>query len=180
MANAFQDQLIKAGVASKKQVHDAKKNKKQKNKQARSSNEKAVDEAKLKVQQAAKEKDKRDRELNKRKEAAAEQKAVSAEINQLIKTNAIKRGEACEIAYNFEHRGKVKRIYINEELKKQVIQGALGIARIEGGYELVPKLIAEKIQQRNEKRVVLFTSEEESVDENDPYADYQIPDDLTW
>jgi len=180
MGNALQDQLIKAGVASKKQAHDAKKNKKQKNKQARSSNEKAVDEAKLKVQQAAKEKEKRDRELNKRKEVAAQQKAISAEINQLIKANAIKRGEECEISYNFEHRSKVKRIYVNEELKKQVIQGTLGIARIEGSYELVPKPIAEKIQQRNEKRVVLFDGEEQGADENDPYADYQIPDDLTW
>ena len=180
MGNALQDQLIKAGVASKKQVHDAKKNKKQKSKQARSSKEKAVDEAKLKVQQAAKEKEARDRELNKRKEVAAQQKAISAEIDQLIKTNAIKRGEECEIAYNFEHRGKVKRIYVNDDLKKQVIQGSLGIARIEGGYELVPKHIAEKIQQRNEKRVVLFSGKEQVVDENDPYAEYQIPDDLTW
>lgn len=82
--------------------------------------------------------------------------------------------------YNFEHRKKVNRIYVNPEMKQQVIDGKLGIARIEGRYELIPKSIAEKIQQRNEKRVVLFDNNEEIVDENDPYAEFQVPDDLTW
>ncbi len=180
MSNPFQDQLIKAGVASKQQVHNAKKDKKKKNKQQGSKNEKRADEARLKVQQATKEKAERDLELNKKKDAAAQQKAISAEINQLITAHGIKRGDDCEIVYNFEHRDKVKRIYINEEMKKQLMQGNLGIARIDGRYELVPKTIAEKIQQRNEKRVILFEDKEPAGDENDPYADYKIPDDLTW
>jgi len=74
----------------------------------------------------------------------------------------------------------VKHIYVNAELKQQIVQGKLGIARIEGRYELVPKSIAEKIQQRNEKRVVLFKDEQQSVDENDPYAEFKVPDDLMW
>ena len=65
-------------------------------------------------------------------------------------------------------------------MKKQIIKGSLGIARIEGRYELIPKTIAEKIQKRNEKRVVLFTNDEQEINADDPYADYQIPDDLTW
>ncbi|MCK4706235.1 MAG: DUF2058 family protein [Gammaproteobacteria bacterium] len=54
------------------------------------------------------------------------------------------------------------------------------MARIIGQYELIPKAIAEKIQQRNEKRVILFEAEQLQVDENDPYAEHQIPDDLMW
>ena len=42
------------------------------------------------------------------------------------------------------------------------------------------KSIAEKIQQRNPKRVVIYSAEQDTVDENDPYAEYEIPDDLTW
>jgi len=60
------------------------------------------------------------------------------------------------------------------------IKGRLGIARIEGVYELVPKDVAEKIKQRNEKRVVIFEVDDDSKDENDPYADYEVPDDLVW
>ncbi|MDH5423712.1 MAG: DUF2058 domain-containing protein [Gammaproteobacteria bacterium] len=182
MSNPFQEQLLKAGVVSKQQVQKANQDKNRQKKQQKQVSKKhaVVDETKLKVQQAAEEKARRDRELNKKKEEQARQKAISAQINQLITDNCIKRSEDCDIVYNFEHAKKVKRIYVNAEQKQQIINGKLGIARIEGRYELVPKSIAEKIQQRNEKRVVLISDEEQKVDENDPYADYQVPDDLIW
>ena len=181
MGNAFQDQLLKAGVVTKQQVKKAQSASKKKKKQQRSKKaEKPVDESKLKAQQAIKEKAERDKELNKRKEEQAKQKAISAEIDQLISQNCIKRDDDCDIVYNFEHRKKVNRIYVNAEMKQHVIDGKYGIARIEGRYELVPKLIAEKIQQRNDKRVIIFEPEETVIDENDPYAEFQVPDDLVW
>jgi len=179
MGNAFQDQLLKAGLVTKQQVKKAQSTTHKKKKQ-RSKKDKNVDENKLKAQQAIKEKADHDKELNKRKEEQVKQKAISAEIDQLITKNCIKRSDECEIVYNFEHRKKVNRIYVNDDLRKQIIDGKLGIARIEGRYELVPKIIAEKIQQRNEKRIILFEHEEQVIDENDPYAEFQVPDDLTW
>lgn len=180
MNNPFQEQLLKAGLVTKQQVNKVKQEKKQKHKQQRTKKAAPIDEAKLKAQKAADEKAQRDRELNKKKQEDAQKKAISIEINQLITDHCLARGEDCEIIYNFEHNKKVKRIYINEEMKKQIIQGKLGIARIEGRYELVPKSVAEKIQQRNDKRIILFSPEQQAADENDPYAEYQIPDDLMW
>jgi len=181
MNNPFQEQLLKAGMVTKQQVQKAKKDKHKKNKQNRSKkNSVTLDETTLKAQQAAQEKAEHDRELNKKKEEQTRKKAISAEINQLITNNRIDRSNDCDVVYNFEHKDKVKRIYINTDLKQQIIQGKLGIARIDGRYELVPKSIAVKIQQRNENRVVLFDEKEQEIDENDSYADYQIPDDLTW
>lgn len=180
MSNPFQDQLLKAGLVTKKQVQKAQQDKSRNKKQQHAKKEKVVDENKLQAQKAAAEKAARDRELNKKKEEQARQKATSIEINQLIENNCLVRDESCDIIYNFEHNKKVKRIYVNEEMKQQVIKGKLGIARIEGRYELVPQAIAEKIQQRNEKRVVIFNDKEQTKTENDPYADFQIPDDLTW
>jgi len=183
MGNPFQDQLLKAGVVTKQQVKKAQSASNKKKKEQRSKKNKVVDESKLKAQQAAKEKTERDKALNQRKEDQAKQKAISAEIDQLITKNCLKRSEECEIVYNFEHRKKVNRIYVNAEMKQQIIDGKLGVARIEGRYELVPKLIAEKIQQRNAKRVILFDNvaqEEQIIDENDPYAEFQVPDDLMW
>ncbi len=181
MNNPFQEQLLKAGLVTKKQVQQAQqdKNKKRKQQKQQSKKTKVVDETKLKAQRVVEEKAQRDRELNKRKELQSRQKAISIEINQLIEANCLKRDESCEIIYNFEHNKKVKRIYVDAEMKQQIIKGTLGIARIEGRYELVPKTIAEKIQQRNEKRVVIIDAEE-MVDDNDPYAEHQIPDDLMW
>ena len=181
MGNPFQDQLLKAGVVTKQQVKKAQSATNKKKKEQRSKKEKIVDEGKLKAQQLAKEKAERDKALNQKKEEQAKQKALSAQIDQLITENLIKRDEACDIIYNFEHRKKVNRIYLNADMKQRVIDGKLGIARIEGRYELIPKLIAEKIQQRNDKRVILFdNSEAQEIDEDDLYADFQVPDDLMW
>lgn len=182
MNNLFQEQLLKAGVVNKQQVEKAKKGQHKKTKQQRHQKTNAVDETKLKAQKAKAEKAQRDRELNQRREEHARNKATSIEINQLIINNAIKRDDKCDIGYNFEHRGKVMRLYVNANMKQQIIKGSLGIARIEGRYELIPQDIAEKIQQRNDKRVVLFTEEPttNTPTEDDPYADFQIPDDITW
>ena len=180
MSNPFQEQLLKAGIVSKQQVQKANQEKAKKRKKQRHHNEVTVDKAKLKAQQAAKDKAQRDRELNRKKQEHARNKAISIEIDQLIRDNRIERDDSCEVVYNFEHRKKVNRIYINDELKQQIIKGSLGIARIEGRYELVPAEIADKIKQRNDKRVVIFEEEKTTVDADDPYADYQVPDDLTW
>lgn len=180
MANPLQDQLMKAGLVSKKQAHQVKKDKNKKNKQQRAHNQNAVDETKQAVQQAAKEKAEHDRKLNKQKEEKAKLKAIEAEINQLISTNAIDRNESCDIVYNFEHNKKVKHIYVNDEMKQHIIDGKLGIAEIEERYELVARAVAEKIQQRNKQRIILFEKDIQTIDEDDPYADYQIPDDLMW
>jgi uncharacterized protein YaiL (DUF2058 family) len=179
MSNPFQDQLLKTGLVSKKQVHKARQDK-NKIKQQHSNKENVADETKIKIQQAAEAKAKRDRELNKKKVEQARQKAISIEINQLITSNCLSRDENCEVVYNFEHNKKVKRIYINAEMKQQIINGQLGIARIEGRYELVPQAIAEKIQLRNEKRIVIFNEEEQASDDDYSSSKYQIPDDLTW
>lgn len=180
MGNPFQDQLLKAGVVTKQQVKKAQAESNKNKKQQHSKKEKPVDDNKLKLQQAAKEKAELDRELNKRKQEQAKQKATSVEIDQLITQNMVKRNDECDIVYNFEHRKKVNRVYVNPEMKQDIIEGKLGIARIDGRYELVPRKIAEKIQQRNDKRVVLFEQEEEILDENDPYAEFKVPDDLVW
>lgn len=180
MSNPFQDQLLKAGLVTKEQVQKAQKESKKKNKQQRSKKHPVVDENKLKAQQAADAKARRDRELNNKKETQAKQKAISVEINQLITQNLIHRDESCDLAYHFEHNSKIKNIYINADMRQNIANGKLGIARIEGRYELVPLAIAEKIQQRNDKRVILVKDAETSKDDNDPYADYEIPDDLIW
>jgi len=180
MSNPFQDQLLKAGVVTKKQVQKARQEQTRQQKKQRHNNETVVDETRIKAQAAAQEKTKRDRELNQKKQLQAQQKATSIEINQLIETNCLARNESCEIVYNFEHNKKVRRIYLDSEMKQKVIQGQLGIARIEGRYEVVPLAIAEKIKKRNEKRIIIFNAPEETSNEDNAYADYQIPDDLTW
>lgn len=181
MNNPFQEQLLKAGIVSEQQVKQAQQEKKQKRKQQpKGKKNKQPNEAELKARKAREEKAQRDRELNQRKQQQARAKAISAEIDQLIRDNLIARDEKCEIVYNFEHQGKVKSIYVDNDMRKKIIDGKLGIARIEGRYELVPLSVAEKIRDRNDKRVVILEEDQATQDENDPYAQYQVPDDLMW
>ncbi len=181
MNNPFQEQLLKAGVVTEQQVKNAQQSKKKKGKQqSKKQRQQQKNQQSEKVRQQQEAKAEKDRELNQRKQQQAQAKAISAEINQLIRDNLIKRDEGCEIPYNFQHQGKVKKIYINEDMKEQLVKGKLGIARIEGVYELVPLTVAEKIRQRNDKRVVILEDDNKTADENDPYADYEVPDDLIW
>jgi hypothetical protein len=180
MSNPFQDQLLKAGLVTRQQVKKANQQKGKIKKEQHAKKEIPVDETRLKIQQAAEAKQKRDRELNQRKQEQLRQQAISNEINQLITNNIIVRDESCDIAYSFQHAKKVKRIYVNDDMRAQIISGKIGIARIEGRYELIPEATARKIQQRNEKRVILFDEEQKVIDENDPYADFQVPDDIMW
>jgi len=57
----------------------------------------------------------------------------------------------------------------------------IAIIKLGDQYELVPSPVAEKIAQRDESRIILQNqASKDSGDEDDSYADYQIPDDLMW
>jgi len=57
----------------------------------------------------------------------------------------------------------------------------VAIAKLNDSYELLPAAAAEKIMQRDQDVIVVLNKNEQNeVAEDDPYADYQIPDDLMW
>ena len=58
--------------------------------------------------------------------------------------------------------------------------GRLVIVCQGGATELVPRVIADKIAERDAKLVVRVNKSSTQVDEDDPYAAFQIPDDLMW
>lgn len=179
MTNALQEQLLKAGLVTEKQIAKAKQ--KQTSKRRKQKGQaKPPPAAKTAAQQAAEKKAQQDRALNRKREEQAQKKALSIEINQLISDNQIKRDQDCDLPYQFEHRGRVKKIYVNALLKQQILDGKVGIARIDGQYELVPKSVAEKIFQRNPQRIVWYQADENSSTAEDEYAEYQVPDDLMW
>ena len=48
-------------------------------------------------------------------------------------------------------------------------------------YAIIPASVADKIAQRDESSIVLNNAlSQEAQDEDDPYADFKIPDDLMW
>nr|MCH9786352.1 DUF2058 domain-containing protein [Gammaproteobacteria bacterium] len=60
-------------------------------------------------------------------------------------------------------------------------QGYLAIVKVEDRYDLVPEVVARRIQARHADSVLyLHDRALDAIDEDDPYKDYPIPDDLEW
>ncbi|MCP3673886.1 MAG: DUF2058 domain-containing protein [Gammaproteobacteria bacterium] len=176
---SLQDQLLKAGIVDKKK---AKKIKLAKHSQSKKQPKGHIqlDENKLQAEKALAERIAKDKAMNKEKQALAEQKAIQAQIIQLIKSNAIDDQNG-EISYQFTDDTVIAKIYVTESLQKQLSKGIIAIAKLGESYEMVPAIVAEKIQQRDTSIIVLLNDNiKTEIDEDDPYADYQIPDDLMW
>lgn len=178
---SLKDQLLKAGLTDKQSVKNARKPKKHA-KKPKSERGQASASAAL-AEQALREKAATDRELNRQRQIDVEKKAQLAQIKQLIESSKLNR-EDSEIAYNFTFANKIKKIYVSPVQQKQLSLKQISIVGLDDeNFELVPKVVANKIAQRDSSYII--TSETAMDDppesnENDPYADYQIPDDLIW
>ena len=81
----------------------------------------------------------------------------------------------------------IKKIFVDKLTQTQLINGRLAIARLlvdnnsEGEYAIIPASVADKIAQRDASSIVLHSAlSAEEQDEDDPYADFKVPDDLMW
>ncbi|WP_026957528.1 DUF2058 domain-containing protein [Aliagarivorans taiwanensis] len=169
---SLQEQMMKAGLVSQKKAQKAKKQAKKGRTMRR--------EVQAATQAQREEQLQRDQALNQQRNQEAQDKAIAAQVKQLITSNAIDISGG-DITYNFTHDSVVKNLDLNAKHRQDVIDGRLAIAVSEGKYFVLAKVVAEKIAQRApEAIVVLYDPASEQVDEDDPYADYQIPDDLMW
>jgi len=184
MGSSMLEQLKKAGLVDENRANKAKhqKYKKQKQKKAKHSSDEEVDLAKAYAEKAKQDKVERDRELNRQRQEREQRKAIAAQIKQMVNDNRIQKRDG-ELAYNFSAGTKIKRIYLSEEAHKKVTSGEWCVVNCSGRYELLPAAFADKIRARDEKAVVVdnrAAGAQEKKDGDDPYADFEVPDDLMW
>jgi uncharacterized protein YaiL (DUF2058 family) len=179
MANSFGDQFLKAGLVNKARLNEAKKSKSKQEKLKHKQKIEVVDEAAEAARQAAAEKAARDRELNRQKKEELERKAVHAQVRQLIELNRLPRDDG-EVGYNFQDGAAIRKIFVTEDIRDKLASGLLAIVRLDDGYEVIPSIVAEKILHRDASCIVSQSSNRQESGEDDPYADYQVPDDLMW
>lgn len=182
MGKTFQEQLLKLGLVDKKKISETKKqqhkNKKQKIKGGK--RQPVVDENALLARQAEEKKKARARQLNQEREAKLQKRAERARIRQLIENNRQERDEK-GIAYRFNVEGKIQRIFVSKEMADQLSDGRLGIVGLGERFEVVPKDIVLKIQSIDSAMYTnLNVANTQQVDPDDPYAGYEVPDDLMW
>ncbi|BFM49434.1 DUF2058 domain-containing protein [Marinomonas sp. THO17] len=181
MAKSLQEQLLGAGLVDKKKAKKIKAEKlqhKQKVKNGKADNadqEKRQADLILQKQQKAE----KDRQLNLERQQELEWKAVQGQIRQMIIQNRIVKEDG-DIAYHFTDDKKVKKLYISNQMHKDLSDGRLAIVLLDGEYEIIPEPVANKISERDTSYILVCNNRHEESEEDDPYADFKIPDDLMW
>lgn len=178
MVISLQDQLKNSGLVDDKKAKQLKRAKLKQEKLARKSKGSALDERKQELERVKSEQAAKDRQLNQEKNAKAERKAINAQIRQLVEANSISAGG--EKKYSFADANKIKHLWISQQQIDQLSRGLIVIVRHVGKFALVPALVADKIGQRDPAAIVFRAEKSASEAEDDPYAAYQIPDDLDW
>ncbi|UZS71406.1 DUF2058 domain-containing protein [Pseudomonas syringae] len=179
MSLSLRDQLLKAGLVNQKQAKQVGKEKQKEQRLVHKGQAQADDSQKRAAQEAMAEKAKRDQELNRQQQEKVEQKARTAQVKQLIEVSRLPKLITKDY-YNFVDDKKVKRIPVNAMVRNKLSSGSLAIVHHGGGYEIIPREAALKIQERDPRRIVLLNTPTEAPDADDPYAAYQVPDDLMW
>ena len=174
----LQEQLLKAGLVSSKKMEKVQRTAKKSRVQSR--------EARAAVEENKKAQLERDKQLSEQQKQAALSKEYKAQVKQLIEMNRITDAKG-DIGFNFTDGNLIKKIYVDKTTQSQLISGRLAIARLlvdsngESEYAIIPASVADKIAQRDAGSIVLnSTLSQEEQDEEDPYANFKVPDDLMW
>lgn len=174
----LQEQMLKAGLVSSKKLAKVQKTAKKSRVQAR--------EAREAVEENKKAQAERDKQLSEQQKQAALSKEHKAQVKQLIEMNRISIAKGT-IDFNFTDNNLIKKIAVDKTTQSQLISGRLAIARLsadnngENIYAIIPASVADKIAQRDANSIVLNSAlSQEEQDEDDPYADFKVPDDLMW
>ncbi|HDH9217872.1 TPA: DUF2058 family protein, partial [Escherichia coli] len=117
---------------------------------------------------------------------AALSKEYKAQVKQLIEMNRITPSKG-DIDFNFTDNNLIKNIVVDKLTQSQLISGRLAIARLvtdnsgKTEYAIIPASVADKIMQRDANSILLNNAlSQTEQDEDDPYADFKVPDDLMW
>ncbi|MFT4021390.1 MAG: DUF2058 domain-containing protein [Acinetobacter sp.] len=175
--NALQAQLLKAGLVDNKKAKKLSKQT-QHNQRTGQNNEAELKSA---IAQRQNEKLIKDQALDSQKQHQLEQKTLNANIIQMIGQHKISNTDG-DISYQFVDENKIKKVYINQQVYNALVSGSLVIAKDKEHYAFLPKALAERIEQKMSGFILWNKSEENqnTTDEDDPYAAYVIPDDLMW
>ncbi|BBQ84311.1 TPA: DUF2058 domain-containing protein [Kluyvera ascorbata] len=174
----LQEQMLKAGLVTSKKMAKVQRTAKKSRVQAREAREAVEENKKAQLE--------RDKQLSEQQKQATLSKEYKAQVKQLIEMNriTIARGD---INFNFTDNNVIKKLVVDKPTQTQLINGRLAIARLatnaagESEYAIIPAIVADKIAQRDTSSIVLHSALSQDVqDEDDPYADFKIPDDLMW
>ncbi|HGU9768799.1 TPA: DUF2058 domain-containing protein [Morganella morganii] len=174
----LQEQMLKAGLVTSKKMDKVRRTAKKSRVQAREAREAVEENKKAQLE--------RDKQLSEQQKQAVLSREYKAQVKQLIEMNRIIISKG-SIDFNFTDNNVIKSIAVDKTTQSQLINGRLAIARLStensavSEYAIIPAVVADKITQRDAESIVLNNAlAQDEADEDDPYADFKIPDDLMW
>ena len=179
MGNSLQEQLLKAGLVTEQRLKETRSDKRKAPKPGSKRGAGPDAEARRAADRALAEKAARDRELNRQRQEESERRARENELRQLIHTHRVVR-EGGDVPYNFTDGRTLKRLYVSRDHRARLVDGRLAVVRQDSFYELIPAEIAERVQGRDPARILVWNRPTPAAQGEDPYAEFQVPDDLMW
>lgn len=178
---SLQEQLMKSGLIDKQKAKQAQTEKRRKAKQKK---KKGVVEVSAIQQEINKQKEiqkQQDLQKNQQTQAELAKRAAHGKLIQMIAQHCEKDYQG-EFDYHFTYQNKVKRIAINESTQQKLSVGTLAICALNEEFYLINKEAAAKLTEIDESVLVALHEKVETsdIEEDDPYAEFAIPDDLVW
>lgn len=177
MGNSLATQMLKAGLVNKKQVNKAKQEQFKKKKQKGGQQTEA--ESRLLAQKALAAEKERTRQRNRELQQEKELKEIAAQVGQMIHSSKVRTGDG-DITFYFADNNKIKKFYVTKATRDQLSRGELAIVKHREQYEVVPAGVARKIADRSPAALLVLNEPQQKAAEDDPYADFPVPDDFDW
>ncbi|NOU52046.1 DUF2058 domain-containing protein [Pseudoalteromonas sp. JBTF-M23] len=177
---SLQEQLLKAGLTTEHKAKVAKSQKRKAQKKKKKGATSDPSDLQKHIEQTKLEQQKKAEELNKAKQAELKEREQVARVKQILEHHNQDeiRGD---VTFNFTYENKVKELDVNEQTKQALSRGRLAICVLEGQFYVLQDDPARKIAEVDEKYIVFHVEDDNSgPDEDDPYAGYEVPDDLVW
>jgi uncharacterized protein YaiL (DUF2058 family) len=181
---SLQDQLLKAGLTTKQKARQANTSQRKTNKQKRSGvavGESLQEQVKQDLAKAQQEKSAKDAALNQEKQQQLANKEKALRIQQILEHHQIKNVKG-ETEYNYTFNSKIKKLFVDAITHRALVNGRLAVCGLAEDSYLVTAETAEKLATLDPSVILVQNDKVDSdvVEADDPYADYQIPDDMMW
>ena len=180
--NPLQEQLLKAGLVKKSKVAEAARE------QAKARHGKgpaSPSQAQLDAERTRAEKAERDRALAAGRKAQAQIVELRAQARQIVQDRKVPRTGQNE--YRFTADGVIRTVLVDDDQRNKLSSGALVIVRLDDRYELLPRVAADKVRERDAGMIVLGHGRDgdsgvatDASEDDAYYAQFKVPDDLVW
>ena len=178
---SLQDQLMKSGLINKQKAKQAQTEKRRKAKQKKKKGSVEVSDVQVAIDEKKAQQKQQDLDKNKEAQIQLDARAAHGKLIQMIAQHCEKNYQG-EIDYHFTFENKVKRIAVNDSTQQGLIRGLLAICVLNEEFYLINKEAAAKLNEIDASVLVALHEKVDvsEIEEDDPYAEFAIPDDLVW